>query len=242
MFDAFQNIFATHSDTTMEITYYGHSSFMVKTNGKNILFDPFISPNPLASDIDVDALKPDFVLLSHGHIDHVEDAPRICKNAGSTAIGSWETMVWMEKQGVEKTHPMNIGGSWNFDFGNLKLVNAVHSSSMPDGSYGGNPTGFVVSNNEDCFYYAGDTALHMDMQLIPRRCNIKTAFLPIGSNFTMDVYDAIEAARMIHCNNIIGMHYDTFDYIKIDHSDALDAFTKAGIYLHLLNIGQTVNF
>lgn len=225
----------------MEITYYGHSCFMVKTNGKSILFDPFISPNPLASAIKLDTILPDYVLLSHGHSDHIADAVEICKNANCTAVGIWETIAWIEKQGIGKTHPMNIGGAWNFDFGSLKMVNAVHSSSLPDGNTGGNPAGFVVQNEQDCFYYAGDTALHMDMQLIPRRFNLKVAFLPIGSNFTMDVQDAIEAARMIQCNHIIGMHYDTFGYIEINHSEAMNAFTKAGIHLQLLEIGQTIS-
>ena len=213
---------------------------MVKTSGKSILFDPFISPNPLASAIDIQKLMPDYVLLSHGHSDHVADAPAICKNSGAQAIGIWETMAWMEKQGVSNVHPMNIGGSFAFDFGTLKMVNAVHSSSMPDGSNGGSPAGFVVQNAEDCFYYAGDTALHMDMQLIARRFNIKVAFLPIGSNLTMDVQDAIEAARLIQCTNIIGMHYDTFGYIKINHAEAMDAFNKAGLHLQLMEIGQTI--
>lgn len=213
---------------------------MVKTAGKSMLFDPFITPNPLASSVDVSSLLPDFVLLSHGHSDHVADAPAICKQSGAKAIGNWEVMSWLGKQGIENTHPMNTGGAAGFEFGGLKLVNAVHSSSTPDGVYGGNPVGFVVQNAEDCFYYAGDTALHLDMQLIPRRFNLKTAFLPIGSNFTMDIADAIEAAKLVQCNHVIGMHYDTFGYIKIDHQEAVNAFTIAGIHLELMTIGQTI--
>lgn len=214
---------------------------MVKTGGKSILFDPFITPNPLASEIKVENIHPDYILLSHGHNDHVADAYAIASRSGCEVIGIWETAAWMQSQGIEKVHQMNIGGSWQFDFGMVKLVNAVHSSTLPGNIPGGNPAGFVIQNNEDCFYYAGDTALHMDMQLIPRRFNLKLAFLPIGSNFTMDVTDAIEAARMVQCNNIIGMHYNTFGYIKIDQQEAMDAFTKAGIHLHLLTIGQTIN-
>ncbi len=180
------------------------------------------------------------MLISHGHEDHVADAVQIATQSGCQCAGIWEVMAWMNRQGVTNTHGMNIGGSWPFDFGTLKLVNAVHSSTMPDGSSGGNPAGFVIQNNNDCFYYAGDTALHSDMQLISRKFKLKCAFLPIGSNFTMDVYDAIDAARMIGTNTVIGMHFDTFGFIKINHDEAQRAFTSAGINLHLMNIGDTI--
>lgn len=205
-----------------------------------MLFDPFISPNPLAAAIDVDALRPDYMLISHGHEDHVADALRIAGNSGCTCVGIWEVYSWLLKNGISKAHPMNIGGSWNFDFGTVKMVSAVHSSSLPDGSYGGNPAGYVIHNQEDCFYYAGDTALHNDMALISRRFKLKCAFLPIGSNFTMDIYDAIDAARMIGASNVIGMHYDTFGFITINHEEAYRAFQTAGINLHLMNIGDTL--
>lgn len=205
-----------------------------------MLFDPFISPNPLAAAIDVDGLKPDFMLISHGHEDHVADAVRIAGNSGCTCIGIWETHVWLNNQGISNTHPMNIGGCRNFVFGTVKMVSAAHSSTFPDGSSGGHPAGFVIHNQEDCFYYAGDTALHHDMALIPRRYKLKCAFLPIGSNFTMDVYDAIDAARMCGTNQVIGMHYDTFGYITINHEEAHRAFQSAGISLHLMKIGDTL--
>jgi L-ascorbate metabolism protein UlaG (beta-lactamase superfamily) len=223
----------------MQITYFGHSTFLVKTNGKSILFDPFITPNPLASAIDIEKIIPDFMLISHGHNDHIADAEKIAKQSNCKVIGAWEITQWLESKGVSHIHPMNTGGGFDFDFGSLKLVNAVHSSTLPDGTPGGNPVGFVVQNLNDCFYFAGDTALTSDMQLIPRRFHLKAAFLPLGSNFTMDVYDAIEAAKMIQCNNIIAMHFDTFGYIKIDHAEAQNAFTRAGINLHIMDIGQT---
>jgi L-ascorbate metabolism protein UlaG (beta-lactamase superfamily) len=120
------------------------------------------------------------------------------------------------------------------------MVNAVHSSSLPNGDYGGNPAGFVIHNSEDCFYYAGDTALHSDMQLISRKFKLKCAFLPIGNNFTMDIYDAIDAARMLGTTTVVGMHYDTFAPIKINHEEAHRAFQTAGIHLHLMKIGESI--
>jgi L-ascorbate metabolism protein UlaG (beta-lactamase superfamily) len=135
---------------------------------------------------------------------------------------------------------MNTGGQRPFDFGSVKCVNALHSSSLPDGSYGGNPMGFIVTSEQHSFYYSGDTALTLDMQLIPRWAKLDFAVLCIGDNFTMGYEDAIEAAKMIQCNTIVGVHYDTFGYIKIDKEAARQAFTNAGMTLHLPGIGETL--
>jgi L-ascorbate metabolism protein UlaG (beta-lactamase superfamily) len=224
----------------MKITYYGHSCFGVEIKGKQLLFDPFISPNELASGINVDQVPADFILQSHGHGDHIADTVSIAKRTGATVIGAYEVTEWLGKQGVEKTHPMNVGGKWIFDFGKVKCVNAVHSSSMPDGTYGGNPMGFVIESDEGNFYYAGDTALTYDMKLIGDYRQIDFAFLPIGDNFTMGVDNAIIAAGFISCGDVIGMHYDTFGYIKIDHDEARRKFTRAGMKLTLMNIGETI--
>jgi len=224
----------------MNITYYGHSCFGVEINGKHLLFDPFISPNELAAKIDINSVKADYILISHGHEDHIADTVAIAKRTGAKVICIWEINVWLSKQGVENIHPMNIGGKVKLDFGNVKCVNAVHSSSLPDGSYGGNPMGFVIESNEGNFYYAGDTALTYDMKLIGEYRHINFAFLPIGDNFTMGVDNAIIASDFINCKDIIGMHYDTFGYIKIDHIDAQNKFTQSGKKLTLLNIGETI--
>ena len=152
----------------MMLTYYGQSCFLVRAGGKNLLFDPFITPNELAKNIRVTDIKADYILLSHGHADHTADAVQISKQNNATVIAAFEVTEWMNKQGVEKYHPMNIGGKWTFDFGTVKCTNAVHSSNMLDGSYGANPMGFIVTTAEKTFYYSGDTALTMDMQLIPR--------------------------------------------------------------------------
>ncbi len=224
----------------MKITYYGHSCFSVLVNGKNLLFDPFITPNKLASHIDVDQIKADYIFVSHGHEDHIVDTVRIAANNGSVVVSNWEIINWAINQGVTNTHPMNIGGHWFFDFGKVKCVNAVHSSSLPDGTYGGNPMGFLVESGEQSFYYSGDTALTYDMKLIGEFKKMDFALLPIGNNFTMGIDNAIIAAGFIRCDKIIGLHYDTFGYIKIDREEAIDKFSRAGKDLLLPAIGETI--
>ncbi|WNJ18974.1 metal-dependent hydrolase [Pontibacter sp. G13] len=222
----------------MNITFYGHACFGVEIDGVNLLFDPFISPNPLASQIDIDAIPADFILLSHGHEDHVADVEVIAKRTGATLVGAFEVVSWFGAKGIEKFHPMNIGGSWNFDFGTVKCVNAIHTSSMPDGSYGGAPLGFIVKTSAGNFYYSGDTALTLDMQLLADD-ELEFAMLCMGDNFTMGIEDAVKAASLIECDEIIGMHFDTFGYIKIDHDQAKSAFSSAGKNLKLPSIGET---
>lgn len=222
----------------MNITYYGHSCFGVEVNGKHLLFDPFISPNGLAKNIDVSTIKADYILVSHGHEDHVADAVSIAKRTGATVVCAFEIHNWLKNQGVTNTHPMNIGGKSKFDFGNVKCVLSVHSSSLPDGSYGGNPMGFIIESSEANFYFAGDTALTYDMKLIGNYRSINFAFLPIGDTYTMGVDNAILAAEFINCNKIIGMHYDTFDAIKINKEEAVKKFAQSGRELLLFNVGE----
>lgn len=227
----------------MTIKYYGHSCFGIQITGHNFLFDPFISGNDLAKEIDIDAIPCDFMFLSHGHFDHVLDAERIAKRTNCIVICAWEVGDWFEKKGIEKIHRMNIGGSFNFDFGRVKSVVAQHSSCMPDGSYGGNPMGFVVETADACFYFAGDTALTLDMQLIPMTCKpLDFAILPLGSNVTMDVNDAVIAADFIQCNTIIGCHFDTWQPLKIDHEAAKLAFEEENKQLILSKIGGELEF
>ncbi len=225
----------------MKITYYGHSCFVLETGGKSILFDPYISPNDLAKNIEIESIKADYILISHGHEDHIADAVSIALQTGATIISNWEIIQWVQKQGLKNTHPMNIGGHWFFDFGKVKCVNAVHSSSLPDGSYGGNPMGFLLETVNCNVYYAGDTALTMDMKLIGDYKKIDIAFLPIGNNFTMGIDNAIIAADFIRCDQIIGMHYDTFGFIKIDHEEAIQKFSSADKNLILIPIGDSIS-
>jgi L-ascorbate metabolism protein UlaG (beta-lactamase superfamily) len=237
----------------MKFTYYGHSCFAVELPGARLLFDPFITDNPLeaARKIDVDAIKADYILISHGHGDHIADCVRIAKNTGAAMIGIAELGDKFSEQGFENAHGMNIGGQANFKGGKftydkgdfkVKCVVAQHSSSLPDGSYGGNPVGFIVSNDGGAFYYAGDTGLTMDMQLIPRWAKLNFAVLPIGDNYTMGIEDALECARMINCKTIIGVHYNTFDsLIRIDTNKAQQIFSEAGYELKLPAIGETID-
>lgn len=225
----------------MNVTYFGHSSYQLTINGKTILFDPFITPNELAKSIDVNQIKPDYILVSHGHFDHIHDVEQIAKQSGAKVVASWEVIEYFKKKGIENVHPMNIGGSWEFDFGIVKCVKAVHSSGLPDGSDGGNPMGFVLSYMEDDvnknIYYAGDTALTYDMKLIEETFDhIDFAFLPVGDNFTMGIDDAVKAATFVNADTVIPMHYDTFGFIEVDHNDLKDAFSD--FELQMFNIGE----
>ncbi|MBE7178076.1 MAG: metal-dependent hydrolase [Mucilaginibacter polytrichastri] len=224
----------------MKVTYYGQSCVQVEANGKTLLFDPFITPNELAKHIDISTLKPDFILLTHGHGDHVADAPAIAKQSGATVIAVVEMQAWLNENGVDKVEVINFGGKRVFDFGSAKFVNAIHTSSTPDGKYAGQPGGFMIDSGTETFYHAGDTALTYDMKLLAND-NLKFAFLPIGDFFTMGIDDAIKAAEFINCKNIVGIHYDTFPPIKIDREEALSKFRAAGLTLHLPAIGETID-
>jgi len=226
----------------MIVTYYGHSCFSVEVSGKTLLFDPFITPNPLASSVDYATLRPNYILISHGHFDHVADVEAIARLSGATLIGNYEVLQWFGGKGLENIHPMNSGGSWSFDFGRVTFTTAIHSSSMPDGTYGGRPGGFRIETPEGAFYYSGDTALTRDIKLIAKYGPLKFALLCIGDNFTMGVKDAVTAAEWLGCTEIIGVHYDTFPLIAIDHAASKEAFAKSGKNLHLMGIGDHRQF
>jgi L-ascorbate metabolism protein UlaG (beta-lactamase superfamily) len=223
----------------MKLTSFGHSCFSVETAGKTLLFDPFIKPNSLAAGVDFAAIRADYILISHGHFDHIADAVELAAQTGATVVSNFEIVTWLGNQGVKKSHPMNHGGSFTFDFGRVKYVGAIHSSLLPDGTYGGNPGGFVVESADGTFYYSGDTALTLDMKLIGEEFAPKFAVLPIGDNFTMGVKDAIRAAGFVNGRTVVGVHYDTFPPIKIDHAAAKAAFEAAGLTLHLLPAGSS---
>ena len=226
----------------MTLTYYGQSCFLVDVQGKKILFDPFISGNPLATNIIVDDIKADYIFVSHGHGDHVGDLIAIAQRTKATVVCAAEIADWLGTKDVENVLMMNHGGYINFPFGKARGVNAVHSSTMPDGASGGNPMGFVFSTTEGDFYFAGDTALTMDMQLIPLWANLKFSVMPIGGHFTMDVADAVYATGFVKCDTVIGVHYDTYGYITINKEQALADFTIAGKTLLLPAIGETIHF
>jgi L-ascorbate metabolism protein UlaG (beta-lactamase superfamily) len=236
-------IFGSSPNTisTMQLTFYGHACFSVVVNGKTFLFDPFITDNELAKAIDVDSLQPDYIFLSHGHADHIADCISIAQRTGCKVVANWEIHEWLNKNGVSNTHPMNTGGKWSFDFGTVKCTAAQHSSSLPDGSYGGNPMGFIFITSQGNFYYSGDTALTLDMQLIPKWAKLDAAILPIGDNFTMDVADAIIAADFVQVDKVVGVHYNTFGFIQIDTQKAIADFAAAGKTLLLPAIGESVD-
>ena len=224
----------------MKLTYYGHACFAVIAGGKTLLFDPFITPNPLAGKIDTGKIAADFILVSHGHGDHIADLVEIAKRTGALVMAPYEVGSWFEGKGVKNVQAMNHGGAARTPFGRVKLTAAIHSSSMPDGAYGGNPCGFVVESNDGNFYYSGDTALTFDMKLIAEQTKLRFAVLPIGDFFTMGIDDAVRAAGFVGVTKIVGVHYDTFPPIKLDHSAALQTAKAAGIELLLPKIGETI--
>ncbi|MDV6167082.1 metal-dependent hydrolase [Flavobacterium sp. DG1-102-2] len=223
----------------MKITFYGHASLGIEVGGKHIIVDPYITANELSKHIDIMQLKADYILLTHAHGDHILDVEAIAKNTGAVIVSNAEITSYFEKKG-HNVHPMNHGGSWNFDFGKVKYVVGHHSSSFPDGSYGGNPGGFVIEGEHKNIYIAGDTSVTFDMKLIPMRTKLDLAILPLGNNFTMDVEDAIIASDFLECDKILGYHYDTFGYIKIDKEDAIKKFFNKGKDLMLLEIGGSI--
>jgi L-ascorbate metabolism protein UlaG (beta-lactamase superfamily) len=225
----------------MKLTYYGHACFAVVAGGKTLLFDPFITPNPLAERIDTGKIAADFILVSHGHGDHVADLVDIARRTGATVIAPFEAGSWFEQKGVNNVQAMNHGGAARASFGRVQLTVAVHSSSMPDGSYGGNPCGFVIESNDGNFYYSGDTALTFDMRLIAERTRLRFAVLPIGDFFTMGIDDAVRAAGLVGVSRIVGVHYDTFPPIQIDHAAAQKIARADGKELLLPEIGETID-
>ena len=223
----------------MKITFYGHACLGIQIEDISILVDPFITGNPKAAHIDINTLKADFILLTHAHQDHILDVEAIAKRTDAVIVSNYEIATYYSNKGFQ-SHPMNHGGSWDFEFGMVKYVNAIHSSSFPDGSYGGQPGGFIIESERKNIYIAGDTALTMDMKLIPLRTKLDLAVLPIGSNFTMDVEDAIIASDFIECDKVLGCHYDTFGYIEINHEEAKRKFFNKDKDLMLLEIGESI--
>lgn len=224
----------------MKITFYGQNSLGIEIAGKHILVDPFITGNKLAKDkINIEDLKADYILLTHAHQDHTLDAEKIAKNTGATIVSNYEITNHYEEKGIE-VHGMNHGGNWQFEFGKVKYVVAHHTSSFPDGSYGGQPGGFVIEGEHKNIYIAGDTALTLDMKLIPMQTKLDLAILPIGDNFTMGVDDAIICSDFVQCDKVLGVHYDTFEAIEINHEEAKKKFYDAGKDLMLLEIGESI--
>ncbi len=223
----------------MKITFYGHASLGIQIGDVNILVDPFITGNPKTLHMAIDDLNADYILVTHAHQDHILDVEAIAKRTGAIIISNYEIVTHFGNLGLEG-HPMNHGGQWSFDFGTVKYVNAIHTSSFPDGSYGGQPGGFIIEGEHKNIYIAGDTALTFDMKLIPMQTKLDLAILPIGDNFTMGINDAILASDFVECDKILGYHFDTFGYIEINHEEAKRKFFEKDKDLMLLNIGEFI--
>lgn len=203
----------------MEITYFGHSALQIETNDKTILIDPFITGNGL-SPVIADEVKPDVILLTHGHGDHVGDTEMLAKKHDALVVAPFELATYLSFQGL-RTHPMHIGGSHMFDFGQVKLTQAFHGSSIVDEekktiTYMGMPCGILFTAEGKTIYHAGDTALFSDMKVIGELNDIDVAFLPIGDNFTMGIKDAVIASKWLQAKTVVPIHYDTFPVIEVD--------------------------
>ena len=198
-----------------KLTWYGHAALGLETDGHKLLVDPFFSGNPAAS-ISADAVEADFILISHGHGDHVGDGVEIAQRTGATVISNFEIAGWLEGKGAKNVHPQHLGGGFKYPFGYLKLTLALHGSMMPDGHYGGNPCGFLLTNNDgQKIYLAQDTGLFGDMKLIGEE-GLDLAVVPIGDNFTMGPDDALRAVKLLQPKVVVPIHYNTWDLIAQD--------------------------
>lgn len=197
------------------LTWHGHACWTVKNGDATLLIDPFLSDNPTA-DVGPDDINPDYILISHGHFDHVGDAVDIAKRTGAPVISTFEIVNYCQEQGAENGHGLNIGGGYDFPFGRVQLTIAFHTSMLPDGSYGGDAAGFLITTGGATIYDAADTALFSDMKLYGDMNEIDVACIPIGDNFTMGPRDALQAVKFIHPKVVIPMHYNTFDLIAQD--------------------------
>lgn len=233
--------FIITNNETMKITYYGHSCFLLEIMDYKILVDPFITGNPLAADkVKIDSIKCDYIMATHAHADHVADLERVAKNnPDALLISNFEIVEYYNNLGING-YPMNVGGRRKFDFGKVKCVTAVHSSSFADGSNGGLAMGFIITSDAGNIYIAGDTALTMDMKLVAEFTpQLRAAILPIGDNFTMGFDDALKAANYVGAGQVIGCHFDTSPFIEIDHDEAMQRFESGGMDLIIPTIGET---
>ena len=226
----------------MKAIYHGHSCVEVKmqSDGKDFtaFIDPFITGNPL-SDIEAKDVKCDYIILTHGHADHFGDTIDLAKNNDATVIATAEIADYLESKGV-KAHAMNLGGAYYFPFGKIKLTLAHHSSSLPDGTYAGDPAGILLINDNKALYHAGDTALFHDMKLIGEVNKIDYAFLPIGDNFTMGIDDAVKACQFTNSATVTPIHYNTFDVIKVDDEEFKRKIEAVGKKCNIMEAGDEV--
>ena len=224
---------------TDKFIWYGHGTFGLETGGYAVLVDPFLTGNPAAS-ISADLVPADFIVVSHGHGDHIGDAIEVAKRSGALTISNFEIVNWLNAQGLEKTHPQHIGGGFKHPFGYLKLTHALHGSGLPDGSYGGNPAGLLLTiHSGKKIYLACDTGLFASMTLIGEE-GIDLAVLPIGDNFTMGPEDALRAVKLIKPKHVIPVHYNTWPLIEQDpHAWAKQVEDETDAKAHVLDPGES---
>lgn len=225
---------------SVELTWYGHATWMLSTAEHKILVDPFFADNP-ATDVDPADIEADFVLITHGHFDHVADAASITNRCGAKLVANYEIATWFaEKHGVADPIGMNLGGTVSLPFGSAKMTLAHHSSQLPDGSYGGNPGGFVVETSGRRIYFAGDTALFSDMSLIGNQ-TLDAAILPIGDLFTMGIDDSVKATRLLSPKVVVPGHYNTWPPIEQDCSSWAKMISdETDARPVVLGVGETV--
>ncbi len=221
------------------ITWYGHATLGLITDGYKLVIDPYFSGNP-ASPIKPEQVEVDYILITHGHGDHVGDCLSIAKRTNAEVISNAEIVNWVSRQGVKKTHGQHLGGGFRYPFGYLKLTVAMHGSGLPDGSYGGNPAGFLLTTNDQKkIYIAGDTGLFGDMALIGEE-GIDLAILPIGDNYTMGPDDALRAVKLIQPKHVIPIHFNTWGLIsQNEKSWAKQVEEEVNCHVHVLKPGET---
>jgi len=226
----------------MELTYFGHSAFQITVGTTTLLFDPFITGNSHAEGIVTpDDLKPDVILLTHAHGDHWGDTPHIARKSGALVVANFEITQYLTgKHGHERVHPMNTGGAWNFEWGRVKQTYARHSSSFPDGTYGGNPNGYLLYLEGKTLYNAGDTDRFAEMAYYGSEEEIDVAFLPIGDCFTMGIDESVKAARLLKPKLVVPIHYNTFPPIEVDVAEWEQKMHDAGFSTRVLKPGETI--
>ena len=224
---------------SIHVTWHSHACFLIDTGDAKLLTDPFLTGNPLAT-VSPDVIEADYILVSHGHGDHVGDTVAIAKRTGATVISNFEIQNWLASQGLENVHPQHIGGGFDYSWGRVKLTNALHGSALPDGSYGGHPCGFLFYIQGKKIYHACDTGLFYDMKLIGEE-GIDLAILPIGDNFTMGPADALRAVKLIEPAQVVPIHYDTFDIIRQNPGEWADAVRReTSCAVRVLKPGETL--